>query len=267
MTCEEAKFGLYALLDDELDVAKDLEVLGHVEGCPACQRELDLDRRLKSLVRQSLTACHPSPELSRKVALRIEVEAKGERHAEEAFGGLWLRLGLLKTGLVALAALILLSASFLLTYKGDELPPLEERLVQDHLRAMTKAGGSVDLPSDDPAKIVESLRVKMPSASTVPYLIQEGTKLVGGSICQLGETKGIRFTYQIGPRPGRIVSFYQLERLPRATFPRLGTARLYIGQVQGPGILLWGDARFLYAFVGELPAEELQGLASHMGSI
>jgi len=120
----------------------------------------------------------------------------------------------------------------------------------------------VDFPSSDPTRIVEHFREKFPFSLQGPVLIHEGARLLGGSFCQLGQTKGIRFTYEVGN--GQIVSFYQLERSEGTPFPRPGSGRLYVGPPQGPGLVLWGDERFLYALAAELPPEDLQRLASHM---
>ncbi|MGH8063900.1 MAG: anti-sigma factor family protein, partial [Candidatus Entotheonellia bacterium] len=91
MQCEEARFGLYALLDNELDIATNLEVLSHLEGCPSCQRELELDARLKTLVREQLSTPAPPPELWRNVMQRIERETESARPSWPVFGRRWPR--------------------------------------------------------------------------------------------------------------------------------------------------------------------------------
>ncbi|MBI3989887.1 MAG: zf-HC2 domain-containing protein [candidate division NC10 bacterium] len=265
MECEEAKFGLYALLDDELDVAKNLEILSHLEGCPACQRELELDERLKVLVREQLSACSPSSQLWAKVARQIEQETEEGRHPWEAFSKLWPKARLFQAALAGLAVVVVFSVSLLLIHSREAPSLLVDELVKDHIRSVTKESGPVDVLSADLAEIVQHFRAKFPFPSSVPVLVHEGSRLVGGSFCQLGETKGIRFTYELGN--GRTVSLYQLERSERTPFPRPGSGHLYVGQPQGPGLVLWGDEGFLYALVAELPPEDLQRLASHMGGI
>jgi anti-sigma factor RsiW len=46
-----------------------------------------------------------------------------------------------------------------------------------------------------------------------------------------------------------------------------GAGRLsvdYVDQRHGPGLVLWGDDRVLYALVAEMPAENLQRLAAQL---
>ncbi len=265
MDCEEAKFGLYALLDGELDVAKNLEILSHLEGCLACQRERELDERLKVLVREQLSAWSPSPALWKKIVRRIEQETAEGRHPWEAFRKLWPKARLFQAALAGLAVVVVFSLSLLFIYPREAPSLLVDELVKDHIRSVTKESGPVDFPSADLAKIVQHFREQFPLPSQVPVLIHEGSRLMGGSFCQLGQTKGIRFTYELGK--GRTVSFYQLERSERTPFPRPGSGHLYVGQPQGPGMVLWGDEHFLYALVAELPPEDLQRLASHMRGI
>ncbi|MBI2903071.1 MAG: anti-sigma factor [Candidatus Methylomirabilis oxyfera] len=264
MDCEEARFGLYALLDDELEVTKNLEILSHLEGCPTCHRELELDMRLKPLVREQLAAPAPSPELWNRIVQRIEQEANDARGPSEGVAKWWPTAGALRAVWGALAIVLALGLFWIL-HPGQVPSPFVEELVQEHRGSVTRKSGPVDLPSTDPAEIIRHFQAEVPVSSPVPLLAHEGARLVGGSVCHFKEAKGLRFTYEVGP--GRTVSLYQMPRPTRSLpfWPRLGPQ--FIAQSQGPGVLVWGDARFLYGLVGELSQEDLQRLASHMKGI
>jgi anti-sigma factor RsiW len=195
---------------------------------------------------------------------QIEREAEGERHSWPAFGRLWPQARFFQAALAA-AVVLLFTLSFFLMTPRDAPSVLLDDLVKDHLRSAHRESGPADVPSADPAEILERFRVKLPSSSPVPVITHEGARLVGGSFCQLGKTKGIRFTYQV--EQGKTVSLYQLDQSGQAAFPQSASGRLYVGQPQSPGIVLWKDERFLYALVGELAQQDLQRLASHMGSL
>lgn len=262
MECEEARFGLYALLDDELDIATNLEVLGHLESCASCQRELELDTRLKTLVREQLSTPAPPPELWGNVMQRIERETEGEIPSWQVFGRLWPRARLLQA--TAAAVMVLFALSFLFIAQRDGSVVLVEELVKDHLRSVAKVSGPADVPLTDPQEILAHFSAQVPPSLPVPLIMDEGARLLGGSFCRLGHTKGIRFTYQV--KQGETVSLYQLDRSDQVSSPQLESGRLYISRPQGLGIVLWGDGRLLYALVGELAQQDLQRLASHMES-
>jgi mycothiol system anti-sigma-R factor len=263
MECEEARFGLYALLDNELDIATNLEVLSHLEGCASCQRELELDARLKALVQEQLSTHVPPPELWGKVMQRIERETEGARPSWPVFGRRWPRARLFQAA--AAAVMVLFALSFVFIAQRDGPVVLLDELVTDHLRSVAKEGGPADVPLADPREILAYFRAQVPPSLPVPLIRYEGARLLGGSFCRLGHTKGLRFTYQVGP--GETVSLYQLDRSDQVPLPQSASGRLYISRPQGPGIVLWGDGGLLYALVGELPQQDLQRLASHMGSL
>ncbi len=264
MDCEEARFGLYALLDDELEVSKNLEILSHLEGCPTCGRELEVDLRLKRLVREDVAGPAPSPELWGKILRRIEQETEVAQRPWKLITKLVPAVGALRAVWGALAIVLVLSFSLWILHPGQVPSQLVEELVQDHRGSLTREKGPADLPSSDAAEIVKHFQAELPPAP-VSVLIQEDARLIGGSLCHFKEIKGLRFAYEVGP--GRTVSLYQMPR-PTHTLPLwTKSGPWYIAQPQGPGVLLWGDARFLYALVGELPSEDLRRLASHMKGI
>ena len=135
----------------------------------------------------------------------------------------------------------------------------------DHLQSVLRAQGPVDVASADPAVIVDRLREITTLPVRVPSLSRDGARLLGGSVCHLRSSRGIRITYALDHE--RIVSFYQLERPAGLSFPRPGAARVYVGYAdshRGPGAVLWGDAQHLYALVAELSAESLEALAAQL---
>jgi anti-sigma factor (TIGR02949 family) len=263
MECEEARFALYALLDNELDIATNLEVLSHLEGCPFCQRELALDARLKALVREQLSTRVPPAELWGNVMQRIERATEGERPFGPVFGRLWPRARLFQVA--AAAVMIVFALAFLFIAQRNGPVVLLDELVRDHLRSMAKESGPADVPFTDPRDILAHFRAQVPPSLPVPLIRYEGARLLGGSFCRLGHTKGLRFTYQVGP--GETVSLYQLDRPDQVPFPPSASGRLFISRPRGPSIVLWGDGGLLYALVGELGQQDLQQLAAHMGNL
>ncbi len=118
----------------------------------------------------------------------------------------------------------------------------------------------MDVASPDPGAVVKRFRDRMSLPPRAPALAGPGVRLVGGSFCQLRATRGIRWTYVLGD--GATVSVYQLERPAGLALPGPGPfARL--GAADRPGLVLWGDARHVYA-LADLPLPEIERLASRL---
>ncbi|MBE9115966.1 hypothetical protein IQ249_08680 [Lusitaniella coriacea LEGE 07157] len=135
-----------------------------------------------------------------------------------------------------------------------------EELLEDRQNSLNRNTGPVDFASSQPAEIVKQFQPKTQLPSPLPLLNDRGLKLLGGSFCKLGKTRGIRLTYQ--QDPARIISFYQLELTPNASFPKLTQERLYLHRSQEPDLVLWRDRDFLYVLVANGSPTELQHLAT-----
>ncbi len=129
-------------------------------------------------------------------------------------------------------------------------------LLQDHQRSLANPDGPVDFVVYQPSEILDLLQGFQTTVAALPLL--PGGMLLGGSNCQLGETPGLRLTYQLETE--QTVSAYQLA-LAEEAFPELQSAQLTLQQPDGTGIVLWRDEGYLYALVAELPTAELQSLA------
>jgi anti-sigma factor RsiW len=268
MTCDEARLTLFALLDDELDVARSLEVLAHLETCAACRAEAERDDRLTVLLQKHLSPGPAAPlGLWERVTARIHAE-EGRQRDRLPFGTRRLLAGVgtpwrpWRVAQVAALALIVIVALVMLVPLRPAASFLAEEIMADHLGSLSRAGGPVDLVTTDPSAVVTQFRAAVHVPDTVPVLQHADSKLLGGSYCQLQSTKGIRFTYALGAT--RTVSVYQLERPREAVVPAPGGRPLYIGYVEGsprPGAILWGDERFVYALVGDMPPTALEQLA------
>ncbi len=269
MTCDESRLALFALLDDELDVAKSLEVLAHLETCATCQTEAERDDRLTVLLRKHLSPGPAAPVgLWKRVASRIDAE-EGRWRRDRRLS--WRRRLLANVGTpwrswrvaqVAVLALVVIVALVMLVPLRSPSSFIAEEILADHVVSLGRAGGPVDLVTTDPSAVVTQFRATVHVPDTVPVLQHADSKLLGGSYCQLPSTKGIRFTYALGG--SRTVSVYQLERPREAVVPAPGGRPLYIGYVEGsprPGAILWGDERFVYALVGDMPPTALEQLA------
>jgi anti-sigma factor RsiW len=265
MECTEARLGLYALLDNELDIAQNLDLLSHLEDCPACQQECELETRLKTLLQEQLSGITPSPDLWRKVVQRIEQEAESDRQRGLTVRRLWPQVRLSH---VAVAALVLVVVGLLSLFVGMPRGTptlLVEDLITDHHRAISRPDGPVEFSATDAAAIVTRFRARFAVSAAVPVLAHVDARLLGGSFCQLRQTRGIRFTYALAS--GRTVSLYYLQQAETLPRTRLHAEVFSARQFPELAMVLWGGTHHLYALVADLPPETLQQLVAHVDGV
>ncbi len=135
-------------------------------------------------------------------------------------------------------------------------------LVGDHIGSLKRDRGPADVKLTRPEKIAKDFQEQITLPKQLPQFVGEGSQLLGGSLCELGKSKGIRFSYQLSS--GQTISFYQLSRQKQSLFPHSGQGNLYITQPQQPNIVMWEDGKFIYAIVADLPLDRLQQLASNV---
>ena len=134
-----------------------------------------------------------------------------------------------------------------------------DQLLSDHLRSITQEQGPADYRSDQVSTLTQWLQGQVPLPEDLPQMLTQKRQLIGGSPCELGGTRGARFSFQYSQDV--ILSFYVLAREDNPQFPRAGSRILYIQEPHKPGILLWEDRNHIYSLVAELPAPALQELA------
>lgn len=135
-----------------------------------------------------------------------------------------------------------------------------EQILVDHLKSSKKGLQAVDIPSNQPMELAALLRAQVPMPSAMPVLSEMSSKLLGGSICTFGQSKGVRIMYDTDQH-GQ-VSFYQIARSQKPDLPQLTPEKLYLAIQDGPGGVFWSDGEFLYAIVSNLSADELKELTS-----
>ena len=71
MTCSEARQYIFAFLDNELDSALSLEMQQHIEHCPLCARECEIENVVRTLLAQELQRADDVPEFDESALVRL----------------------------------------------------------------------------------------------------------------------------------------------------------------------------------------------------
>ncbi len=147
----------------------------------------------------------------------------------------------------------------------ESLPPGQERLafeevLADHQNSLVRSQGPVDFATQNVAAVRSKYAQRMVLPTALPQLMK--AQLLGGSFCELTQTKGIRLSYQV--KTGKTVSFYQLlnsEGFPPATPGEIGAPIQVVQESNTLVSYVWKEQDYIYVLVGDLPLQEMRQLA------
>lgn len=135
------------------------------------------------------------------------------------------------------------------------------RLLADSRRVQQAGLHEVMVQSAHPQQVWEQLQDQIGLPSAAKAIASADVTLLGGSPCDMGSLKGLRFTYQLGEA---IANFYQLWPAAEAVLPALDATALYMKGKDNERGILWQDKATLYSIVGRLPIVELERLTTQL---
>lgn len=261
MDCEEVRKYIYAFLDDELDVERNLDVLEHLNICTDCGERFEEEKNFGQLVRNSLLRS-PVPETV-KSRIHQTILATSSRPAK--------RIGLLRSlllvGLVGLAAAALAWLFGVLCSSLAARP--ESSLMKaslDRHRKYLRDELPMEIVSQDADAVSVYFRTKFGFAIAVRSLASEDFHLVGGRLCHLVGSPAACIVYH---RPGGAkvppctLSLYILADKPSLALGE--TARIEGGlavySAESTPVVAWRRMGILSALVSDGALEELLHLA------
>lgn len=256
MTCGETREYLFAFLDNELDSALSIEVQLHLDTCPECAREAEIERAVwKSLEAGADAQPMAVPSLEEAVN---RVCGAGDVEAQP-LGSRWFgRIGRIAAA-VGLAVGLGLLARLWVSDGTDthQASRFSEAVVADFAHFL-EAGKSVQLASADREDVADWLLDKTSLKVTLPVSHDPKCKLLGGRKCKL---EGRTAAFVLYDMRGSLAS---LVAVPADSVNMDGMKALsHAGRVhwvdEQDGYTVLADRRgdMVYAVVSKLPKEDL----------
>jgi mycothiol system anti-sigma-R factor len=240
MRCDEIGPLLTALADGEIADADRARVEGHLAGCAACARQLDVERSVRELIR------------SRRHALTAERAPAALRDRAAALaGGRPKSRASLRWPLAAAAAIVLAVAAFRIA-TGWSTVVLAAQLTADHTKCHWLDGGRA---TRDASSVRAFLATQYGLDAPVPPGSPDGRlRLVGGRRCLTGEGRDMHILYRYD---GQRVSLFLVphdERRPQAI------------DVLGAHTVMWPRPYGTYVLIadGSIPSASMPALAAYM---
>ncbi|MCR4289579.1 MAG: hypothetical protein NUV86_04885 [Candidatus Scalindua sp.] len=183
MNCNDVRKYLYAFLDDELDVEKNIEVLGHSNICCGCGRRMEKERLLQKRVRETVCEVKAPAYLEQMILKRTEekpnffISVVKKLMSERRL-----------VSLAGIAAAIIMTVYFFAipgNLKKDDFLYLAESKYHDY---MMMPQLDLDIRSQDQEVIVEYLRKQTNSSIVLPE-IRDNAKLIGAAMSEINGVK------------------------------------------------------------------------------
>ncbi len=176
MRCGEVREYLFAFLDSELEAPHSMELQGHLERCPHCAREAEIERAVRHRLEKSIEAeCGDLPfEPERLAGLLARPGAPARASARR-----WLLPAFGVAAAIAVAA-----AGLWIALRPRDGEPFAEMLASES-ESFLESRGPLHIGSSDRGAVMEWLRGKTYLHLTLPEPSDASWTLIGGRKCSL----------------------------------------------------------------------------------
>ncbi len=259
MTCGELREYLFAFLDSELDAARSMEVQLHLEQCPACAREVEIERAIRRTLDSLLS---PEPidaardEVAFENAFRRVIPELPHRPGQR-------RRRLIAGAVLACAAAVLLIPSAWPYLRLRSAPDVSDVLVADFEHFLEK-GKPLQLASAEPAALSDWLHEATGLSVVLPPIDLAHGRLVGARKCKLQGRPAAFALYEMNGTPASLIVMpaqgIDLDVMKQVSD---GPHTHWIHRRDGHTVLACRRGELLYAAVSTLGEEHLARLMAN----
>lgn len=250
MKCGEVREYLFAFLDGELDAPLSIEFQRHLERCPECAREVEIERAIhKQLEAAALENSGNGLSLSED-SLRRELTANRQRpmlHGR-AFAA------------ISIVAVLLIGLVWLRLTQTDDRPTethFADLVVTDYQHFLDNRQ-SVEFVSEDSAEVSSWLQTKTGLEVALPRSQSGHCRLVGARKCKIAQRTVGFVLYKIGDMPASlIVADSRAFDLDHFSQVKHDGRTHWVDRCKGHNVVARERGNLLYAAVSTLPEKEL----------
>ena len=260
MNCRELREYLFAFLDNELDAALSIKVQRHLEQCPECAREAEIERAIRRQLSQSLhelgeEATHAGDSQIDEVLQRITSNDKPIMNR--------VRRPSRRVVLLSAAAVIGFAVIVGVLWRGDaghRPNQLVDLLIAD-FEHFQETGQPLQIASSDPNEVANWVADQTAFNVSLPALAEPHGKLLGARKCVIDGKPAALAAYDINGSlaslvvmPGTYPDFDNMERIEQ------GGHTHWVDRCKGHTVLACKRGPLVYAAVSKLPEDRLLAL-------
>ena len=254
MNCGEAREYLFAFLDSELETPLSIDLQLHLDGCPDCAREAEIERAIHKRLDHVMDDAAPAFK-GRLDGHVFSGDQSVVTVLEPAVGHSTVRWN----RVAAIAASVVVVAGMALWYALATGPEngLSALAVGD-FEHFLEEGSELQIESGDRSRVAAWLAEKTSLAILLPRSSDPACKLLGGRKCTLAGRPAAFAVYDMQGTPVSLValdvSVVSLEDMREVS--HRGATHL-VGRRNGFTIVASRRDSLVYAAVGKLPEKEL----------
>lgn len=257
MNCTEIREYLFAFLDNELDAHLSIELQHHLDHCPTCAQQAEIEREVRRQLGGVLANAQAVPAFDATVLAATLAEGRAEPGTVRFAGRHWRAAKFV--GVAAAVAVIVI----LWTVTRDVGPPkpqagsLADLMVQDY-RHFVEQGETVQLASADAVEVSTWLREQTGLDVSLAAMTGQRCKLIGARKCKLAGQPAAFVLYDM---EGTAVSLVATD----AAVADMGTMKradrhgdeVWVDHCKGHTVVAKRQGTLVYAAVSTLPQNDL----------
>ncbi|RMF88741.1 MAG: anti-sigma factor [Nitrospinota bacterium] len=252
MNCEECQRYLHPYLDAETALPETLAIQAHLDACPRCRRQWEVERALRRLMREELDR-EPDlpPTLWPKIQRALRRQESRQKPRPTPWWSFLLRRHPAYRIVAGVIVLILIPVIFFLHYTTS-VNSLALALA-DH-QAMVQGKSLPQVMATEQEEVVRWLRQRLPFAPPVPAFERVGLRLQGGNLCKIRGVAGATLLYEQG---GHWISYYVFPANAEETIPAEERhtpkqRRYYLWRAGAYRVVFWREGNLICALISDL---------------
>lgn len=254
MICSEVREYLFAFLDNELDAPLSIELQLHLEHCPICAREVEIERTIREQLACVLEAQCPEKQLDMPTLKRII-------RRDEALGFLRRSLSRRAFWAACAAAVFVVGLGAYLTLQKITVGPDRHKfvdLVVSDFTHFLKEGQPIQFVSSDSQAISDWLLRKTALEVVLPRVKGSYCRLVGARKCEIEGQAAAFVMYEMKGVPTSLVAIAgrnnELEEMKQ--IEHNGQIH-WVDNCEGFSVVAYRQDNLVYAMVSKLSQQEL----------
>lgn len=255
MRCSEVREYLFAFLDNELDAPPSIEIQLHIEQCPVCAREVEIERAIKErLVQATRPQSLEIPLSAHKLKRMIEKDqASGMPHR------ILLRRGIL-AACAAIVLAVILAAHFVMQDAGitQEVHTRLVRLIVSDFIHFQEEGSRIHFSSSNAEAVSAWLLRQTDLEVAAPSAKGPHCKLIGARKCTIEDQPAAFVVYEMKGVPASLVAVAgrnsELEQMRQVEH----NGRVhFVDSLGGFSVVAYRKDNLVYAMVSKLNEQEI----------